>query len=312
MVTINKIKDKYNTCPLSLFGLSTDTKPTTTINDLKVVNGSEFTEIDTGKTFLFEEEGSSWKEYSGGGGGGGTSNYEDLENKPQINGVTLLGDKNTEDLKIERFLTQAEYDALPDSKLTDSVNYFISDGQSGTIRYNVVTDMIQIFDGTTWHNWKQGGLSGVDVNALPLTDWSFIGKANTAQITSYNNTVNPFYMATVCASSSVYSGGFRIKSKLLDLTGMNYLQIMGSCANIATNNSPSYKDVYSDTQIQLESEGGTTTLLKKFTVNGAINEIINLSGLDGKYKIVADCSAMPNTTGTLTFTTFKFTADNLG
>ena len=34
----------------------------------------------------------------GGGGGGGTSNYNDLSNKPSINGVTLSGDKTTEDL----------------------------------------------------------------------------------------------------------------------------------------------------------------------------------------------------------------------
>lgn len=34
----------------------------------------------------------------GGGGGGGTSNYNSLENKPQINGVTLSGDKSTKDL----------------------------------------------------------------------------------------------------------------------------------------------------------------------------------------------------------------------
>ena len=29
----------------------------------------------------------------GGGGGGGTSDYNDLLNKPQINGVTLVGNK---------------------------------------------------------------------------------------------------------------------------------------------------------------------------------------------------------------------------
>ena len=33
-----------------------------------------------------------------GGGGGGTSDYEDLDNKPQINGVTLIGDKSAADL----------------------------------------------------------------------------------------------------------------------------------------------------------------------------------------------------------------------
>lgn len=34
------------------------------------------------------------------GGGGGTSNYNDLTNKPSINGVTLSGDKSTSDLGI--------------------------------------------------------------------------------------------------------------------------------------------------------------------------------------------------------------------
>lgn len=35
------------------------------------------------------------------GGSGGTSNYNDLENKPSINGITLEGNKTTEDLLIE-------------------------------------------------------------------------------------------------------------------------------------------------------------------------------------------------------------------
>lgn len=36
-----------------------------------------------------------------GGGSGGTSDYNDLENKPSINGITLEGNKTTEDLLIE-------------------------------------------------------------------------------------------------------------------------------------------------------------------------------------------------------------------
>lgn len=40
------------------------------------------------------------KKHSGGGGGGGTSNYNDLSNKPSINGVTLSGNKTSADLNI--------------------------------------------------------------------------------------------------------------------------------------------------------------------------------------------------------------------
>lgn len=36
-----------------------------------------------------------------GGGGGGTSNYNDLSNKPHINGVTLSGNKSSADLNLQ-------------------------------------------------------------------------------------------------------------------------------------------------------------------------------------------------------------------
>lgn len=45
----------------------------------------------------------NWQVYKlseGGGGGGGTSDYPDLTNKPQINGVTLTGNKTTSGLGI--------------------------------------------------------------------------------------------------------------------------------------------------------------------------------------------------------------------
>lgn len=48
-----------------LIGLSTDEKPTE-----EVGNGSIFTEIDTGKTYLFNEEGETWHEQPSGSGGG--------------------------------------------------------------------------------------------------------------------------------------------------------------------------------------------------------------------------------------------------
>ena len=45
------------------------------------------------------------KKHSGSGGGGGTSNYNDLSNKPSINGVTLSGNKTSEDLNIKSVRT---------------------------------------------------------------------------------------------------------------------------------------------------------------------------------------------------------------
>ena len=59
----------------------------------------------------------------GGGGGGGTSNYNSLSNKPQINGVTLQGNKSSADLNIfdASTLIALEFDATQDYPVGDVV-----------------------------------------------------------------------------------------------------------------------------------------------------------------------------------------------
>ena len=61
----------------------------------------------------------------GGGGGGGTSNYNSLENKPQINGITLQGNKTSADLDIfdASELIALEFDSTQAYPLGDIVIY---------------------------------------------------------------------------------------------------------------------------------------------------------------------------------------------
>lgn len=47
---------------------------------------------------------------SGGGGAGGTSDYNDLTNKPTLNGVEISGDKTSADYKISAEVTQVDHD----------------------------------------------------------------------------------------------------------------------------------------------------------------------------------------------------------
>jgi hypothetical protein len=54
-----------------------------------------------------------------GGGGGGTGNYNDLSNKPQINGVTLSGNKTAADLNLGTY-TKPE-NGIPKADLTAGV-----------------------------------------------------------------------------------------------------------------------------------------------------------------------------------------------
>ena len=63
--------EKYNVNQMWIDGLSTDSKPTTTVEGLYIPNGSVYTEVDTGKTYMFDKENVTWYEVSIGGGGGG-------------------------------------------------------------------------------------------------------------------------------------------------------------------------------------------------------------------------------------------------
>lgn len=100
MVTLSKYGAKYNRNILFLEGLSTDTKPTGEFDGLSIQNGSEYTEVDTGKKFLFDYDNATWYEVQtgGGGGGGGTTNYNDLSNRPSVNNTLLTGNKTSAQL----------------------------------------------------------------------------------------------------------------------------------------------------------------------------------------------------------------------
>lgn len=61
MISINKY-DPVNGGAVELYGLSTDTKPTTQYSGIEIKNGSTYLEMNTGKVYIFNEEGSVWLE----------------------------------------------------------------------------------------------------------------------------------------------------------------------------------------------------------------------------------------------------------
>lgn len=77
---------------------------------------------------------------------GGVVDYPDLTNKPQINGVTLIGNKTAEDLGLGEIveLTQAEYNAL--TEIDPDTAYFINDADPaalGTAAFKNYTDRVR-------------------------------------------------------------------------------------------------------------------------------------------------------------------------
>jgi len=78
------------------------------------------------------------------GGGGGTSDYDSLENKPQINSVTLTGDKSLADLGIEPFTGTDGVETgtagfVPAPATTDEGKYLKSDGTWATAGGTTIT-----------------------------------------------------------------------------------------------------------------------------------------------------------------------------
>jgi hypothetical protein len=104
-------------------------------------------------------------------GGGGTEDYEDLENQPSINNITLVGNKSLSDLGIA-----AESDIPTDlADLTDDATH------------RVVTDT----EKSTW-NGKQSALDGTQMNAvnsgITAADVSQIA-TNTSDISTINGII---------------------------------------------------------------------------------------------------------------------------
>lgn len=147
---------KYNVNQMWICG--TGSKPTTTIDGMPIPNGSVYTEVDTGKNFMFDYDNATWYEVSIGGGGGGASG-----------GLVLQGVTTTQ-------LTEGA-----------TTNPITINGQSYTAQANDVAIYGYkefYFDGTYWHEF--GDYSGLGTAAYKDVPTS--GDASTTQVVMGNDT----------------------------------------------------------------------------------------------------------------------------
>lgn len=151
--------EKYNVNQMWIDGLSTDSKPTTKIDGMYIPNGSVYTEVDTGKTFMFDQENTTWYEVSIGGGGGTSG------------GIILVGETTT---------------ALTDGATTNPIAV---DGHSYTAQPNdavIYSSKEFLFDGTKWHEFGDlSGLASKDIGAM-----TGYAKAQTASAIATTDTLN--------------------------------------------------------------------------------------------------------------------------
>lgn len=134
MVTLSKYGAKYNRLVLRLEGLSSETKPTVyfieyadngrEISKMQIQNGSVFTEIDTGDTYMYDADNAAWYQVSIGGGGGSPSDAYATAISLTIDSSTYvmtaqllnkdgdpLGTPQTIDLPLESMVVNGSYNS---------------------------------------------------------------------------------------------------------------------------------------------------------------------------------------------------------
>lgn len=140
----------------------------------------------------------------GGGGGGFSGDYEDLYNRPQINGVTLTGNKTTVDLAIS-------YNDLTDTPVIPTMSaIFNAIYPVGTIYTSVSNANPGLVFGGTWVAFGQGKtLVGVDSNDSDFNASEKTGGEKTHTLTidempSHNHDILKPRWSTNTGANAVY------------------------------------------------------------------------------------------------------------
>lgn len=149
--------------PLSeIVGLSTDTKPTDSIEGIKIQNGSSFRELDTGKRFLFDAENTTWYEVSSGGGGGGGSATL-IEKSISANGVYNASEDSADGYSKVTVDVPNTYTAEDEGKVVDNGTLVAQTAMSSEVTENGTVDTT-LYNSVTVNVPSGGGGEGFSLN----------------------------------------------------------------------------------------------------------------------------------------------------
>lgn len=206
-------------------------------------------------------------------GGSGTSDYNALENRPQINGVTLTGDKSTSDLGIT--IPTATSDLTNDSNFVADASYTHTDNNY-----------------TTAEQTKLSGIeTGAEANVIEDV------KVNGTSLTITNKSVN-VTVPTVISDLANDSG--YITNSVNNLT--NYT-LTSDLSAVATSNS--YTDLSNKPTIptatsDLTNDSGYITNSVNNLTNYTLTSDLSTVATSGSYNDLSNTPTIPTKTSELT------------
>jgi hypothetical protein len=139
--TMSKYGSNTNRPLSEIVGLSTDTKPTDSVEGIKIQNGSSFRELDTGKKFLFDAENTTWNEVSSGGGGGGSTL---IEKSISANGTYNASSDNADGYSKVTVDVPNTYTAQDEGKVVDNGALVAQTTMSSEVTENGTVDTTTI------------------------------------------------------------------------------------------------------------------------------------------------------------------------
>ena len=235
----------------------------------------------------------------GTSGGGGTTNYNDLTNKPQINGVTLQGNKTTSNLNISyNDLTNKPTIPSKTSDLTNDSN-FVTSSELATVAttgsYNDLTNKPQI-NGVTLQGNKT--TSNLNISYNDLTNKPTI-PSKTSDLTNDSNFVTSSELATVATTGSYNDltntptiPAAQVNSDWNSASGVSEILNKPTLAAVAT--SGSYSDLSGTPTIPVNSDFALSGLSDTDITTPQANQVL---AYDNNGKVVnSDCVKLFNIT----------------
>ena len=224
----------------------------------------------------------------GGGGTGGTTDYNALDNKPQIEGNTLTGNKTADDLGL---MSKTDINSALTNKADKSTTYTktevdsaISTAISGKADISYVDEQLE--DKVDVNTYTAGLANKADKTELDdKADTSYVNTqlANKAD-TSYVNT-----QLSGKVDTETYTAGLNTKADKSDTYSKENVDSKISTA-VSSKADTSYVN------IQLEAKADKSTTYTKTEVNSAID--VATSGIDTKLATKANASDVYTKTDT--------------
>lgn len=185
------------------------------------------------------------KAHAGGGGGGGTSNYEQLINKPSINGVELLGDKSIGSLSGN---IQVKLSDIADTNLSNVQN-------AQTLLYNASSQK--------WENGSAAG--GLTITQATVTEVS----TNRFNVDTEGATALLFVGKTVSGGLNYYATEIYPITAINAMTNVDEIVISGTVgiSNTAVSNVCFSFKGHSNNILDIAKYGGNMELLAIYKIS---------------------------------------------